>query len=191
MTTKTLTKRLLLLVIVLLVANLCAASSQPRPETWAQPIQSKCLKNFYKLNDQVYRSAQPDEEAFGYLRSLGMKNILNLRNSHNDDPDVTQLGLKLHRVTMDAGKIEPKDVVAALRIIKQSDGPILIHCRHGSDRTGTICAMYRIVFQNWSKEDAIDELLHGGYGYHALYKNIPEYIRQENIEAMKKKVFAP
>jgi hypothetical protein len=57
-------------------------------------------------------------------------------------------GLNLYRVPMDAGKIKTADVVAALRFIKQSEGPVLIHCRHGSDRTGTISALHRIVFQN-------------------------------------------
>jgi hypothetical protein len=51
--------------------------------------------------------------------------------------------------------------------------------------------MYRIVFQGWLKDEAIDELMHGGYGYHAVYENIPEYIRKADIAAIKMKVFAP
>jgi len=191
MPTKLFLKRLFMMLIVLSFTNALAASPQPRPETWAQPIQSKNLKNFYKLDNHVYRSAQPDEEAYGYLRSLGIKSILNLRDYHKDDPDAERFGLKLYEVDMDAGKIRSSDVVTALRIIRQADGPILIHCWHGSDRTGTISAMYRIVFQNWTKEDAIDELMHGGYGYHALYKNIPAYVRQADVDVIKKQVFAP
>jgi protein tyrosine/serine phosphatase len=80
-------------------------------------------------------------------------------------------------------------VVEALRIIRNSERPILIHCWRGSDRTGLVSAMYRIVFQGWSKDDAIDELMHGGYGYHFLYKNIPDFIRQVNIEEIKRQVF--
>jgi len=192
MTTRSMMKRLTVLLVLFSAATLHAASPpQSRPETWAQPIETKNLKNFYKLDDHVYRSAQPSEEGFEYLKTLGIKNILNLRDYHNDDPGSKKPGLNLYRIEMDAGKIKTADVVAALRFIKQSEGPVLIHCWHGSDRTGTISALYRIVFQNWSKEDAIDELIHGGFGYHSIYKNIPEFIRQADINAIKQKVLAP
>ena len=76
----------------------------------------------------------------------------------------------------------------ALKIIGTADGPVLIHCWHGSDRTGLISAMYRILYQDWSKDAAIDELMKGGYGYHAMYKNIPEYIRKVDILNIRKMV---
>ena len=191
MTTSSMMKRLTILLVLFSATTLSAALPQPRPETWAQPIENKNLKNFYKLDEHVYRSAQPSETGFEYLKTLGIKNILNLRDYHNDQPGSKKPGMNLFRVQMDAGKIKTADVVSALRFIKQSEGPVLIHCWHGSDRTGTISALYRIVFQNWSKENAIDELMHGGFGYHSVYKNIPEFIRQADVKEIKQKVFAP
>ena len=191
MTSRAMMKRLTILLVLFSATTLYAASAQPRPEAWAQPIETRNLKNFFKLDDHVYRSTQPDEKGFVYLNTLGIKNILNLRNYHNDDPGPKTPGLNLSRVHMDAGKIKTADVVAALRFIRQSEGPVLIHCWHGSDRTGTISAMYRIVFQNWPKEEAISELTLGGFGYHSIYKNIPEFIRQADINEIKQKVFAP
>jgi protein tyrosine/serine phosphatase len=184
-------KRLTIVLVLFSAATLNAAAPQARPETWARPIETKNLKNFYKLDEHVYRSAQPDENGFAYLKTLGVASILNLRDYHNDDPGTKKPDLNLFRVPMDAGKLRTADVVAALRFIRQSEGPVLIHCWHGSDRTGTISALYRIVFQNWAKEDAIDELMHGGFGYHAIYKNIPEFIRQTDINDIKQRVFAP
>jgi len=191
MTTKSIMKHFTILLLLFSAATLYAAQPQPRPETWAQPLETKSLKNFYKLDNHVYRSAQPNKESFEYLKTLGIKNILNLRDYHNDDPGSKNPGLNLYRIEMNAGKIRTADVVAALRFIKQSEGPVLIHCWHGSDRTGTISALYRIVFQNWSKEDALDELMHGGFGYHSIYKNIPEFIRQADIKEIRQSVFAP
>jgi len=141
-------KRLTILLVLFSVSTLYATSPQPRPGTWAQPIVTTSLKNFYKLDDHVYRSAQPGKEGFQYLKTLGIRNILNLRDNHQDDPGSKNPGLNLFRVPMDAGTIKTADVVAALRFIKKSEGPVLIHCWHGSDRTGTISALYRIVFQN-------------------------------------------
>jgi tyrosine-protein phosphatase SIW14 len=153
-------------------------------------VTSEHLRNFYRIDDTLYRSAQPDKKGFRELKDLGIKNVLSLRDYHSDE-DAEDTGLNLYRVKMEAGEIETAKVVEALRIIRSADGPVLVHCWHGSDRTGLVAAMYRVVFQNWSKEAAIDELMHGGYGYHALYKNIPEFIRGADIEGIKKQVLAP
>lgn len=183
-------KRTAVLVLVLWVSTLSAAEQQARSGKWALRIETDKLQNFYKLDDKVYRSEQPERKGFSYLHSFGIRNVLNLRDHHKDDDKAKGTGLNLYRVEMNAGKITVDEAVAALRIIRQSEGPIVIHCWHGSDRTGTVSALYRIIFQDWSKEEAIDELMNGGYGYHAMYKNIPEFIRGADIESIKRRVFA-
>lgn len=52
-------------------------------------------------------------------------------------------------------------------------------------------AAYRIVMQGWEKEAAIRELIDGGYGYHALYGNIPQLLRELDVAAVKAAVLAP
>ncbi len=163
------------------------AKDGSRPATWAQPVAAEHLKNFYRLDGKVYRSAQPNKKSFRELQGLGIRNVLSFRDYHSDD-DGKKFGLNLYRVRMEAGDIRLDQVIEALRIIKGSHGPILIHCWHGSDRTGLVSALYRIVFQGWSKDDAIDELMHGGYGYHELYKNIPEFIRQVDINLIQQRL---
>ncbi|GAE17382.1 hypothetical protein JCM10003_3476 [Bacteroides pyogenes JCM 10003] len=48
--------------------------------------------------------------------------------------------------------------------------------------------LYRIVFQGFSKERAIEEMVHGGFGFHRIYKNIIRLIRQADIERIRKEV---
>jgi tyrosine-protein phosphatase SIW14 len=183
--------RIFILFFVLCTSAHSAAEQSARPAEWAAPVPSKHLKNFYRLDDKVYRSAQPDRKGFQELKTLGITNVLSFRDHHADDKDAKGLGLTLYRVKMEAGEIEDGQVAEALRIIRTAKGPVLIHCWHGSDRTGLISALYRILFQNWSKDEAIEELMKGGYGYHSLYRNIPEYIRKANIEELRKSVLAP
>jgi protein tyrosine/serine phosphatase len=78
-------------------------------------------------------------------------------------------------------------VIAALKAIKaaEKDGPVLLHCLHGADRTGLVSAMYRILYQGWTKDQALQELTEGGYGYHALWKNIPTYLRAVDVEKIR------
>lgn len=174
-----------LLILALWAPALPAAEQLPRPAAWAKPVSSEHLTNFYQLDNKVYRSAQPDWKAFQELEQLGIRNVLSFRDYHSDNDEAKSASIRLFRVKMEAGEISDDKVIEALRIIKNAEGPVLIHCWHGSDRTGLISAMYRIVFQGWSKVDAIDELMHGGYGYHAMYKNIPAYIRKADIGYIK------
>ena len=184
--------RNIFLVYVVTIAAFPAAAEQPgRPTEWATPVRSQHLKNFYRLDEKVYRSAQPDRKGFQELKAFGIMNVLSFRDHHADDKDAKGLGLTLLRVKMEAGEIKDEQVAGALRILKSAKGPVLIHCWHGSDRTGLVSALYRILYQNWSKNEAIDELMKGGYGYHSLYRNIPEYIRKVNVEELRKRVVAP
>jgi tyrosine-protein phosphatase SIW14 len=140
------------------------------------------------LDEDVYRSEQPNRKGFEEIRDHGIRTVLNLRSSHSDDQAAAGFGLNLVRVPMRAGRFSEDDIVAALKAIKDSPKPVLIHCQHGADRAGVVSAMFRIVFQGWSKDEAIAELLGGGFGFHVQYKNIPKFIRDVDVDGIKKKL---
>lgn len=174
-----------ILFIALVDFNPVASQIAQRPSNWGLKIQSKNLSNLYRVSDEIYRSEQPSKEAFAELSELGVKSSLNLRTTETDDELIGQLAIKPYLVAMDAGSFTDKEIIDALNVIKTAPKPILVHCRHGSDRTGVVVAMYRIVFQGWTKEEALNELLNGGYGFHATYKNIPEYIKKVNVDVIR------
>jgi protein tyrosine/serine phosphatase len=79
-----------------------------------------------------------------------------------------------------------------LRLFRAAPKPVLVHCWHGSDRTGAVVATYRMVFQDWTREAAIDELINGGYGFHkATYPNIVKLLETIDVEALKTKILQP
>jgi protein tyrosine/serine phosphatase len=51
-------------------------------------------------------------------------------------------------------------------------------------------AMYRIVIQGWDKQQAVDEMTKGGYGYHVVWKNILRYIKNVDVEKIRRQVDA-
>ncbi|MCK5172282.1 MAG: dual specificity protein phosphatase family protein [Planctomycetes bacterium] len=61
-------------------------------------------------------------------------------------------------------------------------GPVFVHCRHGADRTGTACAVYRIAVEGWSKAEAIEEMTKGGFDFHGIYKNLVDYIEELDMD---------
>ncbi|MET0089404.1 MAG: tyrosine-protein phosphatase [Candidatus Thiodiazotropha sp.] len=178
-----------LMVLTLLPMVLSAGEVRVRPAQWAQPMLGTDLDNFYQLDAGVYRSKQPDDEEMRMLASMGIRTILNLREYHSDDDEAKNSGIALIRIPVAAGEVNDEFVIRALRAIHRADKPILIHCWHGSDRTGVVSAMYRMVFQNWPREQAIDEFINGGFGYHArFYPNIEQYLKTVDVTDIRRQV---
>ncbi len=45
----------------------------------------------------------------------------------------------------------------------ESNRPIFVHCKHGSDRTGMLMAFYRMARENWNVDDAYREMENCGF----------------------------
>ena len=163
-----------------------AAADPARHPGWAVAVGTS--PNFFRVTPTLYRSAQLSHADVDGLSALGVKTVLGLRAFHSDAKWLKQTGIKMRRVKIYTWAINDTNVAAALREIRaaERDGPVLLHCWHGADRTGLIAAMYRIMYQGWSKAEALDELLHGGYGYHAMWKNIPAYLDKVDIDKMRR-----
>lgn len=173
-----------------IILCLVACSKQPieRPDNWAKKVSSIHFENLYKVSDSLYRSEQPNKKGFEELQKLGVASVLNLRTSDSDTEPAEKTTLQLFSVEMKAENIDYDKVLEALKIIKKAPKPILVHCKHGSDRTGLIVAMYRIIFEGWNKESAIKELKEGDYGFHSIFVNIPKFIENADIEQIKKAI---
>ena len=159
-----------------------------RPEPWARSIHMKGVPNLYKVSDTVYRSAQPSAEGMANLKAMGIVTIVNLRSFHSDRDEIGDTGLAYEHIRMKAWHPEEEEAVRFLQIVTNPKrSPVLVHCRHGADRTGAMCALYRIAVQGWTKEEAIREMTQGGFGFHEIWKNLPNWLEDLDIEAIKEK----
>jgi tyrosine-protein phosphatase SIW14 len=179
---------LVCLALLLFSISGFSQNSNVRPSDWAVKIENQRLKNLYKLNDTIFRCEQPDSLGFLVLDSLKIKSILNLRSEHTDKQLTDNLSLTLYQVNMRAKQFDNKEIIESLKILIKAPKPIIVHCKYGSDRTGIVLAMYRIIFQHWTKEQAINELRNGEYGFHEYFKNIPDYINNCDIKELKKQI---
>lgn len=147
------------------------------------------LKNFYRIGNGIYRSDQPTYKCFRELEKFGIDEVLNLRNMHNDNDEAKGTSIRLHHLRTRASRMSLDDLVNALRIIRDRKGPLLFHCWHGSDRTGAVAAMYRIVFQRVSKDDAIHEMTESTFGFHMTFDGIIDVIYSANIAKIRRDLF--
>ena len=156
---------------------------------WAERIELPGLPNLHKVSDDLYRGAQPTAEGIKQLKKLGVKTVINLRSLHSDRGEMKDADLSYEHIRMTTWNVEDEDVIRFLRIVTDSNRtPVFVHCQHGADRTGTMCAIYRIVVQGWSKDEAIEEMTKGGFGHHSIWQNLTNYIRNLDVEKIKHKM---
>ena len=188
-----------LLTIVAGCATVAPTAAGPRPEKWAPAVAaSPGLPNLHRVNALLYRSAQPSPEGFVFLGTQAslanadrpIKTVVSLRAGHDDAPLAPAVsGLRLEQIRFKTWHPENDDVVKFLRIATTpAMQPVLVHCQHGSDRTGTMVAIYRIAVEGWTKAEATDEMINGGFGYHPMWQNLLAYIEELDVNAVKAKV---
>lgn len=178
------------MIRLLIVCFLCSTIASVAQEATLKEVPSKYLKNLYQLNDSVYRSEQPSKKGFKELESqLGLKTVLNLRRLKDDNRKAKDTQLKLEHLRLKSAEITEEDIIQALQIIQQAEKPVLIHCWHGSDRTGVVAAAYRMVFEGWSKKDAIAELRLPELGYHEKwYPNLLDLLSDLDVADIRVKI---
>jgi len=102
--------------------------------------------------------------------------------------EIGATGLAYEHIYMKSWHPEKKEVIRFLQIItNKRRTPVLVHCQHGADRTGVMCAVYRIAIGGWTKEEAIKEMTKGGFGYHKIWANLIYYLKKIDVPEIKRK----
>jgi len=175
---------------LVLVNTAYGAETSPanRPAHWAKPMKMEGVPNLHKISDTLYRSAQPSAEGMKNLKAMGIETVINLRSFHSDRDEIRDTALAHESISMKAWHAEEEDAVKFLQIVTNPKrSPVLVHCQHGADRTGTMCALYRVAVQGWSKEEALKEMVQGGFGFHGIWENLIQWIDGLDIERIKKR----
>ncbi len=148
------------------------------------------LCNFHKVSDDLYRGGQPLGDGFNKLKQMGIKTVINLRVIDTDEPQVSSLDLHYRHISFKPHIPRNEDVISFLRAVTdKNNSPVFLHCYHGADRTGMLCATYRIIIQGWTMEDAIEEMTHGGFGFHKFFQqNLIHYLKKLNVDYIKSKL---
>jgi tyrosine-protein phosphatase SIW14 len=163
--------RILSIALMLLMATASAPSRAAGKEV---------LPNFHKVNEQLYRGAQPLTGGMKELAALRIKTVINLRGedeqTRNEEAEARTAGLRYFSVPLPGfGRPSDEQVNRVLAIINDSQNwPVFVHCHHGEDRTGTIIAIYRISHDGWSAEEAKKEAKR--YGMSRFQFKMKDYI---------------
>jgi len=151
------------------------------------------LPNFHQVNEQLYRGGQPRRGGIKKLSEIGIKTVINLcgegDNSTQEQTEAQVAGLRYFNVPWPSlGRPSDEQVERVMTLIDaQENWPVFVHCRRGSDRTGTIIAVYRIQHDGWTGEQAIAEAKRYGLAGIQFRKKdyISDYYERQNRGAQR------
>ena len=129
------------------------------------------LRNFHQVNNTLYRGAQPQDDEFAELKKIGIATVIDLRdnddNALKEKAAVEKAGMRFLNFPLgNWSRPEIKDIEKILAEINATaNQPVFVHCKRGSDRTGTVIAVYRITHDGWSAKQANDEAKKFGFGW--------------------------
>ena len=126
-----------------------------------------------KINDGLYRGAQPNEQGLEELKKLGITTIVDLRaedrgKSEWERQQADKLGMRFVHIPI-AGFAAPtnEEVAQFLSLFSDPQQKIFVHCLLGEDRTGVFVATYRMSVQKWPVRQAIREM--NSFGFNGFW----------------------
>lgn len=124
--------------------------------------------NFHTvIAGELYRSGQPTGgQLEKYAKEAGLQSVLNLRGASPGsdwyDAEVAQsekLGLAHADFALSASRqVTHQEAIDLIALMRALPKPLLIHCKHGSDRTGLLAALYLAAIAGEDADTAAGQL---------------------------------
>nr|XP_010312732.1 tyrosine-protein phosphatase DSP1 isoform X2 [Solanum lycopersicum] len=122
--------------------------------------------NFAMVDYGVFRSGFPDTANFAFLQTLGLRSIIYLCPERYPEDNVEFLnanGIRLFQFAIEGSKEPPlvnipeETIKEALKVVlDEKNRPLLIHCKRGKHRTGSLVGCLRKL-QKWCLTSIFDE----------------------------------
>jgi len=155
-----------------------AAADPTLNETSAEVTTS--LPLFRRLGQDYMRGSQPAHGGINVLQRLGVKTVVDLRSiyDHTDDIGVAaeRAGLRYHWLPLSVWE-PPTDKEASdfiSLVTNKSKGPFYVFCSDGIHRTGEMSAIYRVMQDGWTVEQALKEM--DKFGFSPYYWSLRNYV---------------
>jgi protein tyrosine phosphatase (PTP) superfamily phosphohydrolase (DUF442 family) len=151
------------------------AAKQPSAPVATQPAHGEKLHiteipNAGKINEFLYRGAQPREQGLSELKKLGITTIVDLRGENPEKirwerKQAESLGMRFVNIPVSGWSPPTDEQVVQFLSLFRSDSPrkVFVHCRFGDDRTGVFVASYRMAFEKWTADQAMKEMYFFGF----------------------------
>ena len=154
------------------------------------------VPNAGKISEVLLRGAQPSAQGLAELKKLGVTTIVDLRGNRGpvarERALAESLGMRFVDIPVNGWSPPANAQVAEfLKLIQQGGTQkFFVHCYYGSDRTGVMVAAYRMAQQNWTADQAVEEMYSFGFHYH-WYPAMKSYVKRFPVTFAGDRTFAP
>jgi protein tyrosine phosphatase (PTP) superfamily phosphohydrolase (DUF442 family) len=155
-----------------------------RPEV--RRIKEDGLENFYALSTNLFSGGSPEgDDAFVVLEKLGIKTIITVDGAQPDLERAHAHGMRYVHLPHGYDGIPAQTQLELIKAAETVEGPIYIHCHHGTHRGPTAAAVICIAEKNWSAAEAEAWLRTAGTGtnFQGLYATVRSF-RKPNAEKL-------
>jgi protein tyrosine/serine phosphatase len=151
------------------------------------------ITNFHEVRPGLYRGAHPDDAGLDYLKSIGVKTIVDLEVADlveampwditGEEKAAKARGIVWLHEPMSAFELGLSDrfdneIESILAVLKdKAQGPVYVHCKHGQDRTGLVIGLERVLIEGWNPADAHDEMVK--IGFHTGFLGLEDYFERK------------
>lgn len=135
-----------------------------------------------QVSPVILRGGRPSKYGIQQLKEMGIKTIINIDNDEDKLKKEKKWAAKeeLEYVSIPLSwwhSPSNKDISQILSLINdETKQPVFIHCKHGEDRTGMIIGLYRVFSENWTPENAYNEML--DLGFHPMLWALDDYFKE-------------
>ncbi len=171
-----------MIATTLLPLLLAAAPAAPAARVPAERLRDlPGLGNVGRVAPALYRGGAPSDEGLDTLRRMGIRTVVNLRHYHGggEERGCRRRGLRYVRIVLESSDAPgDRDVRRFLAVATDPlQQPVYFHCWRGKDRTGVMCAAYRMAVEDWPLADALAEMDSYGFfhGWHDLRRFVVEF----------------
>ena len=121
--------------------------------------------NKHRVSDRLWRSAQPAPHQIARLKAEGVRTIVNLRGGREHGSWQLQkeacdrLGITLAEfVVRSRGAPDREALLRSREFFDTLAYPAVLHCKSGADRAGFVAALYLIVHEGRTVDEALGQL---------------------------------
>ena len=121
--------------------------------------------NHKEIAPGVFRSNQPTERRFRVYHARGLRSVLNLRgwdvyaHYQYEERLCQELGMRLENIKLKARDAPSREGINAIvDCLNTLEKPLLFHCKSGADRAGLVSAVYLMVYEAASVQEAMKQL---------------------------------
>ncbi len=143
------------------------------------------LDRYIRWSDRVGQGAQPEgDAAFRNLAALGYKTVLSVDGAIPDVERAEKYGLRYIHVPIGYDGMSREEALKIVKAARVSDGPIFVHCHHGTHRGPAAAMLCRINEDGVSPDEAVGGLRVSGTSpnYPGLWKAVREFERPSSNE---------